>query len=61
LYINSGKYSTNSSGKNSGFIRKIWMVPIGSNEAQIFSNVSWPQGSTTASITFSEDLFNWIQ
>ena len=61
LYEDNGKYSTNSSGADSGFIRKVWMTKINGNEVKIFSNVSWTQGSGTYSITFSENLFNWVE
>lgn len=63
LYINNGGYDTNSSGVDSGFIRKIWMEKIGngSNEVKIFSDVSWTQGSGSYNISFSESLFNWVE
>lgn len=66
LYINdNGSYSTQS-GTDSGFVRKIWMIPItdandGVNEVKIFSKVEWTQGSGLYSITFSENLFNWVE
>ena len=44
-----------------GFTRTISMTPITLDEVRIFSTVSWTQGSGNYSITFSEDLFNWIE
>ncbi|MBI2630786.1 hypothetical protein HYW73_01030 [Candidatus Nomurabacteria bacterium] len=61
LYVNNGGYDTNGSGTDSGFVREIWMTPVGSNEVKIFSTVLWTQGSGSYSITFSESLFNWIE
>jgi prepilin-type N-terminal cleavage/methylation domain-containing protein len=61
LYINNGGYDTNSGGTDSGFIRKIWMTTINADEVIIFSDVSWTQNSGNYHITFSEDLFNWIE
>lgn len=57
---NNGGYDANSGGIDSGFTRKIWKNNIGADEVRIFSNVSWVQGSGNYSITFSEDLFNWV-
>ena len=61
LYVNDGGYDTNPVGANSGFVRKIWMTTIGANEIKIFSNVSWTQGSGSHNITFSDNLFNWVE
>jgi len=61
LYINNGGYDTVSSGTDSGFVRKVWMTTINADEVRIFSKVSWTQGSGNYNITFSEDLFNWVQ
>ena len=46
-----------------GFTRTISAntTSFGTNEVKISSNVSWKQGSSNYNITFSEDLFNWIQ
>jgi Tfp pilus assembly protein PilV len=61
LYNSStGKYGY-ASGVDSGFIRKIQITTISPDEIKISSNVSWKQGSGNYNITFSEDLFNWIQ
>ncbi len=61
-----GRYTYLASGIGtgtlSGFIRKIQIQTVpGSDEAKIFSTVSWRQGSGTYSITFSENLFNWTE
>ncbi len=61
LYINNGGYDTDSSGVDSGFIRQIWAETSVSDEIKIFSNVSWTQGSGNYNITFSEELFNWVE
>lgn len=62
LYINNGGYNTNGSGADSGFVRKIWADVIDPDkEIKVFSNVSWVQGSGSYNITFSENLFNWIE
>lgn len=61
LYLSNGNYNTDLSGADSGFVRKIWMTTIGADEVRIFSNVSWTQNSSSYSITFSEDLFNWTE
>ncbi len=64
LYVdNNGNYSTNALGADSHFVRKIWMTPIGADntEVKIFSDVSWKQGSGDYNITFSENLFNWVE
>ena len=61
LYVNDGGYDTNPSGSYSGFVRKIWMDTAGANEVKIFSKVSWTQGSGSYKITFSENLFNWME
>ena len=53
-------YDTDSSGDDSGFVRKIWADEITPNEEiKIFSKVEWTQGSGTKSVTFSENLYNW--
>lgn len=62
VYLNNGTYNTDASGADSGFTRKIWVDVIDPNkEIKIFSNVSWAQGSGSYSITFSENLFNWME
>lgn len=70
LYIKDGNYSTDHSiGADSGFTRIIWMTkadgsPCGCSsvdEVKIFSKVEWTQGSGTKSVTFSENLFNWVE
>ena len=57
----TGKYNY-SLGENSGFVRSIQAKDGGSSdEVKIFSKVEWTQGSGAYSITFSENLFNWIE
>lgn len=63
LYYDNGRYSSSGSTA-SGFTREVWVDIVGgvgsSNEIEIFSKVSWDTGSGTHSITFSENLFNWL-
>jgi prepilin-type N-terminal cleavage/methylation domain-containing protein len=46
-----------------GFTREVWLDKnsLGPDEVKIFSEVEWVQGSRTYSITFSENLFNWVE
>jgi len=48
------------SSTNDGFTRTITVAPIsgGNNEVKVSSTVTW---NDTKSVTFSEDLFNWIE
>lgn len=55
-----GKYNY-LSGANSGFVRKMQTTQISADEVKIFSTIYWPSGSGTHAITFSENLFNWIE
>lgn len=62
IYLNNGNYNTNSNGEDTGFTRKIWMDVIEADkELKISSSVTWTQGSGKQSITFSENLFNWVE
>jgi|SRR3989344_741719 len=57
----TGKYNY-TTGASSGYIRKIWITPANpTNETKVVSKVSWTQGSGTYNITFSENLFNWVE
>ena len=61
LYAKNGSYSTGATnGIDSGFTRVI-RANVNANQIQIVSDVSWSQGSGTYHITFSENLFNWIE
>ena len=55
----TGKYNYVSSN-SSPFIRKIKINVISGDETEISSTVSWQQGSGTHSITFSENLYDWV-
>ncbi len=46
-----------------GFTRKIQINSVGPSvdEVQISSTVSWTQNSGDFSITFTENLFNWVE
>ena len=49
---------------DANFSRLITKTPVPENpdnEVKIISTVSWTQGSGTYNITFSENLFNWIE
>lgn len=50
-------------GKNSGFIRRIVVSPVAGtpHEVTVTSTVYWKQGSGNYQITFSEELFNWVE
>lgn len=61
LYINNGRYDTNAGGVDSGFVRKVWMTNVSADEVSVYSTVSWTQSSGNYSVTFSENLTNWIE
>ncbi len=49
---------------NSGYTRTIRATVVGSwpsNEMKITSTVTWTQGSGNYSVSFSENLFNWVE
>lgn len=46
---------------DTGFSRSFNKVKITDDRVNISSTVSWTQGSGPYSITFSEDLFNWVE
>jgi type II secretory pathway pseudopilin PulG len=56
----TGKYGY-ASGVSSGFIRKIQMSQISADEIKIISTVYWTQGSGAYNVSFSDNLFNWVQ
>jgi prepilin-type N-terminal cleavage/methylation domain-containing protein len=56
----TGKYGYGS-GTNSSFIRQIKMSLINANEIKISSTVYWTQGTNSSSVTFSENLFEWVE
>jgi len=56
----TGKYGY-ASGVDSGFIRKVTVNQISADQVEVSSTVSWTQNSGNYSITFSENLFNWIE
>ena len=61
LYDNAtGKYGIGS-GSSSGFIPRIRVAIVSPNEIKVFSTISWTQGSGLHSVTFSENLFNWVE
>ncbi|MEK7588391.1 MAG: type II secretion system protein [Patescibacteria group bacterium] len=56
----TGKYNY-TTGVNSGFVRRINITNINAHETQIYSTVTFMNGSVPYEITFSENLFNWIR
>ncbi len=54
-------YSFNATVIDSGFIRKIQATQISPDEIKVSSTVYWSQGSGSFSVSFSENLFNWVQ
>lgn len=65
LYYNSfnGSYNNIGSGVDSGYARQIRVAPVAgtTHEIKVSSTVYWNQASGGYSVTFSEDLFDWIQ
>jgi prepilin-type N-terminal cleavage/methylation domain-containing protein len=61
-YDSSGFY-TYASSTASPFSRLITVQDAldGNNEVKVTSTVSWNQGSSPKSVTYSESLFDWIQ
>jgi hypothetical protein len=60
LYNSTGKYGY--AGLDSGISRQIKVTTIDNdNELKVTSTVTWQQGSGTYSITFSENLYNWVE
>jgi Tfp pilus assembly protein PilV len=55
----TGKYGY--TGANLGFSRLIKVTQINASETKISSTVYWAQGSGTQNVTFSENLFNWVE
>jgi prepilin-type N-terminal cleavage/methylation domain-containing protein len=58
----TGKYNyiPSSTTVNSPFIRQIKIKILNNDETEIFSTVSWQQGSGVHTITFSENLYDWV-
>jgi len=54
-------YTASSTTINSGFIRKITVTTVTPDEVKITSTVTWNQPSGVSSVSFSENLYNWIQ
>ena len=56
-----GNYNVNAVGVDSGLSRKLYAETPNSDEVRVYSTVEWMQGSGGKSVTFSEDLFNWVE
>jgi prepilin-type N-terminal cleavage/methylation domain-containing protein len=54
-------YTPTGSTITSSYTRKIKFDIINANETKVFSTVSWIQSSGNFRVTFSENLFNWVQ
>ena len=61
LFLDNGNYNSDFLGDISNFTRTIWVENIDADEIRIYSKVKWIKGSGPYSITFSEDLFNWVE
>jgi len=63
LFVNNGDYNIDPNGADSGFTRTIISdtTNLGNDEIKIISKVEWTQGSGTHNVTFSENLYNWIE
>ncbi|MFA6274120.1 MAG: type II secretion system protein [Candidatus Paceibacterota bacterium] len=60
----TGRYNPGQANffPSSGFTRSIIVEFLGNvDEIKVSSTVHWKQGSGDQSVTFSENLFNWIQ
>lgn len=62
LYKSSGGgYEYNVPGTVEGFIREIKTEEITQDEIRVSSTVYWTQESGIYNVTFSADLFNWVE
>ncbi len=61
LYDESKSFYEYSKGSSTGFIRKMSETRLNDNEIKIVSEVTWRQGISRGSITFSENLDSWIE
>lgn len=58
----NGVYRVGGSGPNSGLTPKIIVTNITADEVMVTSTISWTQpGSGVHNVSFSENLYNWIQ
>lgn len=58
----NGVYGVGGSGPDSGLTPKITITNITADEVKVTSTISWTQpGSGAHSVSFSENLYNWIQ
>ncbi len=60
-YVNGTGVYWYGVGSPSGFIRKILVTQVGTNQMKISSMVSWTQGSGSYNVTLSETLYNWME
>ena len=54
-------YDYNVAGVKTDFIREIKINKISNDEIKLFSTVYWSQQSGQFSMTFTEELFNWME
>jgi len=59
---NNGKFGY-TTGTSSGMLREIRVDPVAgtSDEIKITSTVFWNQGSGTYKVSFTENLYNWLE
>ncbi len=60
-YMSTSGYGYDPSGTVTDYVREIKAEQITANEIRVFSTVHWQQKSADFSVTFSENLFEWVQ
>ncbi len=66
LKVDNGNYyavmsnSSTDPNPDSGFTRRIWQESVMADEIKIYSKVEWTGDSGPRSVTFSENLYNWV-
>jgi Tfp pilus assembly protein PilV len=61
LYNSSNGAYNYTAGSSSIFARRLIVSIVNSYEIKVTSTVSWVQGSGMQTVTFSENLFSWIE
>lgn len=56
----NGKYNNNGNGIKTSFVRKITLSLIENDEIKVTSTVTWGSGNSK-SVSFTQNLFNWIE
>jgi len=62
-YFPGGKFNEDNNGVLTEFVRemKIEKVIESGNEIKVYSTIVWEHGSETYSVTFTENLYHWIE